>query len=38
MKIVLDTNVLVYVYISPEFVPRIRKEEWHQNFSVQKDE
>lgn len=30
MRIVLDTNVLVYVYVSPEFVPKIRKEEWYQ--------
>ena len=24
----LDTNVLVYAFISPEFVPKARKEEW----------
>lgn len=28
MRLVLDTNVLVYAFVSPEFVSKVRKEEW----------
>jgi len=28
MRLVFDTNVLVYAFITPEFVARIRKREW----------
>lgn len=28
MHLVLDTNVLVYAFVSPEFVPKVRKDEW----------
>lgn len=28
MLLVTDTNVLVYAFLSPEFVPKARREEW----------
>ncbi|RJS88367.1 hypothetical protein CW700_08025 [Candidatus Bathyarchaeota archaeon] len=28
MRLVFDTNVLVYAFITPEFVARIREREW----------
>jgi len=28
MRIVLDTNVLVYAFLTPEFVAKVRRDEW----------
>jgi len=28
MRIVLDTNILVYAFLTPEFVAKVRMDEW----------
>ena len=37
MLLVTDTNVLIYAFLSPEFIPKVRREEWlslHRKASI----